>query len=185
MRGDREHELQPAQRARRVHTARCVRLLHADRHRLPGDWIVFARQGGTTRVEGDGRLANAAATRLTGGYSAADGRRFGLTVGGAFLALGVVTRWRGHAVSAAVFLVVAALLILAAAVSPVRLRAVDRAWMAMAHAISRVTTPLFMALIYFLLLTPTGLLRRAGGRNALVHKAGQTGFWADRSKSPA
>jgi hypothetical protein len=130
-------------------------------------------------------LANAASTRLTGEYSAAQGRRFGITVGGAFLALGTAARWRGHGVSAAVFLVLAALLIVAAAVSPVRLRSVDRAWMAMAHAISRVTTPLFMALIYFLLLTPIGLLRRAGGRNPLVHEAGRTGFWADRSKSPA
>jgi hypothetical protein len=122
---------------------------------------------------------------LTKPYGAADGRRFGLTVGGAFLALGAIARWRAHSASALVFAATGVILIVAAAVMPTRLRAVDRAWMALAHVISRVTTPIFMALIYFLLLTPIGILRRVSGRNALVHKAGPAGFWADRSKSPA
>jgi hypothetical protein len=118
-------------------------------------------------------------------YSAADGRKFGLTVGGVFLVLAVLARWRGHAVSAPVFATAGILLIIAAVVIPVRLRSVDRAWMALAHLISKVTTPVFMGLIYFVILTPIGLVRRIGGGNSLVHKAGPGGFWADRSNSPA
>lgn len=118
-------------------------------------------------------------------YIARDGRKFGLTVGTVFLLAAGLARWRGHAVSAPVFGVVAIALIAAALVVPVQLRAIDRAWMGLAHLISRVTTPILMALIYFVLLTPIGLIQRLGGRNPLTHKAGSRGFWVDRSQSPA
>jgi hypothetical protein len=130
-------------------------------------------------------LAHAVSARLSKPYSAADGRKFGLTVGGVFLVLAVLARWRGHAVSSPIFAIAAILLIVAGVVIPAGLRQVDRAWMALAHLISKVTTPLFMGLIYFVILTPIGLVRRIGGGNALVHKAGPTGFWADRSQAPA
>ena len=47
-------------------------------------------------MEGDGRLAHAVPTRLSGPYTAAAGRKFGLTVGIAFVVLAGIGRWRGH-----------------------------------------------------------------------------------------
>ena len=46
---------------------------------------------------------------------------------------------------------------------------VERAWMGLAHAISKVTTPIVMGVMYLLVLTPVGLLRRRFGGNPLVH----------------
>ena len=44
---------------------------------------------------------------------------------------------------------------------PAQLGPVYRAWMALATAISKVTTPMFMGVIFFLVLTPAGLPRPA------------------------
>ena len=91
-------------------------------------------------------------------------RRFGLTVGAAFVALALVAAWRGRRVSAEVLGTIGAALVLAAAAVPERLGVVQRAWMRMAHAMSRVTTPLFMGVVYFGVLTPIGVVSRALGR---------------------
>lgn len=56
--------------------------------------------------------------------------------------------------------------------------------MGLAGLISNVTTPIFMGIVYFGILTPIGLVRRAFGVNSLVHPPGRFGFWADRSASP-
>lgn len=135
-------------------------------------------------MEGDGRLAHPVPARLSKDYAAADGRKFGLTVGIAFGVFGAIAWWREHP---RVFVVLAGLggaLVLAALLAPRQLRAVDNAWMKLALLISRVTTPIFMGVIYFVVLTPVGVVRRALGKNALVHRPGPHGLWADRSASP-
>ena len=60
---------------------------------------------------------------------------------------------------------------------PTMLTPVERGWMALAHAISKVTTPIVMGIIYLVVLTPVGLLRRNLGSNPLVHQADTPGFW--------
>ncbi len=101
-------------------------------------------------------------------------------MGLAFLVLAGVSYWRGHQLPPRIFASLGALLLVAGVVAPARLGPVERAWMMTAHAISRVTTPLFMGLIYFVLFTPVGLLRRALGRNALVRPRGARTFWHER-----
>src|SRR3954454_6045583 len=97
-------------------------------------------------MEGGGAMATGVPARLT----AAEGRKFGLTVGLAFLALGSIAYWRGKHRTSTVFLVLGGLLVLAALVVPTALGPVERAWMALAHAISKVTTPIFMGVVFFL-----------------------------------
>lgn len=113
---------------------------------------------------------------------AAEGRKFGFTVGGAFLALALLLWWRGKFVPVqVVFTALGALLGLAALAVPTALGPVNKAWMGLAHLISRVTTPIFLGIVYFLVMTPIGLLRRALGHNSMVHKPGPSGaFWAPR-----
>jgi hypothetical protein len=53
--------------------------------------------------------------------------------------------------------------------------------MGLAHLLSRVTTPLFMGVVYFAVVTPTGVLMRLFGRNPVVHKAAQGTYWVRRS----
>jgi hypothetical protein len=71
-------------------------------------------------------------------------------------------------------------LVAAGLVIPTYLGPVERAWMQLAHVISKITTPLVMGAMYLVVLTPAGLLRRAFGGNPLVHQANADGFWRER-----
>lgn len=113
-----------------------------------------------------------------------EGRRFAFPVGGAFLALAGLTLWRGHAVVAIVLATVAALLVLAGVVLPGRLGPIYRGWMGLALVISKVTTPVFMGIVYFLVITPTGVLMRVFGRNPVVREESEGSFWVSRPSGP-
>lgn len=113
-------------------------------------------------------------------FSAADGRKFGFTVGIAFLVLAGILAWRGHAPVAAAFAGLGVLLLAGGVAIPSHLGPVYRTWMAGARAISRVTTPLVLGLVYFLVLTPTGLLRRVLGGDPLRHPESGNSYWAHR-----
>ena len=123
-------------------------------------------------------MATPAAARLT----PREGRRFGFTVGGRFLALATILLWRDRATGAMVCAALAAPLLLAALLLPARLGPIQRAWMGLALAISRVTTPVLMAVIYFLLVTPIGALRRAMGRNAIARDRQAASYWIERAR---
>jgi hypothetical protein len=113
-----------------------------------------------------------------------EGRKFGLVVGGAFLLLGGVSHWRGHDVAPIVMWALGGTLMLGGLLIPGHLGPVYRAWMGLAHQISRVTTPIFMGLVYFLVLTPTGLVIRALGRNPLKHASRDGSYWITHESSP-
>jgi len=111
--------------------------------------------------------------------SPAEGRKFGLTVGAALLALGALLWWRGRG-AAPVLAGLGALLVLAGLALPTRLGPVQRAWMGLAHAISRFTTPVFMGAVYFLVISPIGVLMRTLGRDPMKARPGKGGFWVAR-----
>jgi hypothetical protein len=112
--------------------------------------------------------------------SARAGRRFGLQVGAAFLVLAAIASWRGHPRSAAVFGVLGIALLAGGLIVPSQMDPVYRAWMRLAAAISKVTTPLVMGALYFLVLTPMGLLLRAFGHRPLVPTRGASSAWVPR-----
>lgn len=125
---------------------------------------------------GNGKLEKRVPARL----SAAEGRRFGLTVGLAFLALAAVLLWRGRTRTATVLGALGAFLLLGALLVPTLMGPVERAWMGLAHAISKVTTPIAMSVVYFVVMTPIGLLMRAIGRTPLRRPAQAESFWIPR-----
>jgi hypothetical protein len=110
-------------------------------------------------------------------------RKFGLTVGAAFLGLGGVLLWRDHVTAATVAGGLGTVLLLAGVVAPSLLTPVERAWMAMAHAISKVTTPLFMGIVYYLVVVPTGFALQVFGRNPLRRTMDGNSYWVDRRQS--
>lgn len=124
------------------------------------------------------------ARRHQPGLRAAEGRRFGVTVGMAFAALGALLWWRGRAGFAFGVEAAAVLLIAAGLLIPSRLGPVRKAWMAFAHAISKVTTPIAMSVVYFGVLMPTGLFRRAVGGNPLRHTKLKNSTWIRRGDAP-
>lgn len=106
-------------------------------------------------------------------------RAFALTVGAAFLAIAAAQQWRGHG-RAAIALAAPGVLLLLGLAAPRALRPVHAGWMAMAHAMSRVTTPLFLGVVYFLVLTPIGLVVRLAVRSSLRRRRGSGSYWAER-----
>jgi hypothetical protein len=109
-----------------------------------------------------------------------EGRRFAWTLAVAFAVIAAIAEWRGREWAAFVFGVLAVLFFAAGLGAPTRMGPVERAWMGMARAISRVTTPIFMAVVYFVVLTPTGLLRRAFTRRGLSPSRESKTFWIER-----
>lgn len=130
-------------------------------------------------MAGDVRLA----PPVPVGLSALDGRRFGLTVGTAFLALGGLLWWRGYAPAATVSALTGGVLALAGLAAPRRLHAVERWWRAFGVALSKVTTPIIMGIVYFAVVTPTGWLMRLVGRNPLIRAEREGSFWVTRPPS--
>lgn len=103
-------------------------------------------------------------------------------MGTALAVLGGLLIWRQHDQVAFALLGLAGLLVSAAIIAPTRLGPVERAWMGMALAISRVTTPIFMAVVYFLVLTPVGLVLRTVGSNPLRRNRSQHTNWVEHER---
>ena len=115
---------------------------------------------------------------------ASKGRKFGLTIGLAFSALAGLLVWRAHVPLAVGAGVLGGALLLAALVAPTALVPVERGWMAFAHAVSKVTTPIVMGVVYFIVVAPIGVLMRLVGHHPLRHGA-EGSRWVSRSAEGA
>lgn len=118
-------------------------------------------------------MAAGVPARLT----AAEGRRFGLTVGLAFVGIGLLLYWRGKHTKAMVVLTVGGLFVVAGLLVPTYLGPVERAWMGLAHLMSKVTTPIFMGIVYFVVMMPIGLIRRAFGSPIVPERERAASRW--------
>ena len=107
----------------------------------------------------------------------AQGRKFAFSVGAALVVLGGISWWRAGENLAPALLTIGTLLVLSGLVAPTRLGGLYRAWMGLALLISRVTTPIIMALLFFGVILPVGLVMRLLGRNPLRHEAPKGSFW--------
>ena len=132
-------------------------------------------------MEGDGRLAHSIPARLT----AAEGRKFGGTVGTAFVVLAVILLWRDAVLASRITGVLGGVLLVAALVAPTHLGGVQRGWMAFGLALSKITSPIFMSIVYIGVITPIGILRRTIGRDPLVPVSGpDRSVWVERQPNP-
>ncbi|MEJ2239039.1 MAG: SxtJ family membrane protein [Gemmatimonadales bacterium] len=117
------------------------------------------------------------ARRVSARLTPAQGRRFGLTLGIAFLALAALLLWRDRETTALVAGIIGAGLLLGGLIVPTRLGPIERGWMAFAHAISKVTTPIFMAIVYYVAIVPMGVLMRMLRHNPIDRNATDDSFW--------
>jgi hypothetical protein len=117
-------------------------------------------------------------------------RRFGLLVGGVFAALGVLF-WLRHKPSTPYLLTPGLALIGFGAVWPRVLKYVYLGWMAMALLLGFVVSNILLTLLFFLVITPIGLVARLFGKDFLSLKLDRTAtsYWIRREragpKSPA
>jgi hypothetical protein len=113
--------------------------------------------------------------------TAAEGRRFGLTVGLAFLVLAGLAWWRGRVHACIAFAAAGSLLLVGGLLRPTYLGPVFRAWMGLAHVMSKITTPLLLGIVFYLVLTPVGLLMRLFGSRPLPRPERGSSGWIPRA----
>jgi hypothetical protein len=116
--------------------------------------------------------------------SAAPARRqlvtFGLTMAAALAVLTAVRIWRrGLDEVAAGALIVAGLFALAAILTPATLAPVYRWWMRLAGILGSINTRVILVLIFFLVVTPLGLLMRLFRRNPLESAGKDGSHWTE------
>src|ERR1051325_3567584 len=92
--------------------------------------------------------------------SNAELRKFGLTVGLAFVVLGTISWWRGHEIPPRVLWTLGTLLVVPGALFPGVLGPVQRAWMAFAMVLGHVNTRIILTVLYYLVMTPVGFVMR-------------------------
>ncbi len=100
---------------------------------------------------------------------ARDLRKFGLTVGGVFVLLGVLFLLR-HRSSYLSFLGAGAVLTAFGVIWPRALKYVYIAWMALAFTLGFVMSNVILTLFFFLFVTPIGLLARLFQKDFLARK---------------
>jgi len=95
-------------------------------------------------------------------------REFGLIMAGAFGGLfGILLPWIFDGSWPLWPWPVAVLFLAMGLLLPMSLRHVFTWWMRFGHLISRVTTPLILGILFYLVITPVGLIRRIMGKDSM------------------
>ncbi len=112
-------------------------------------------------------------------------RKFGLTVGGAFLVLGSISWWRGHEIPPRVLWTLGTLLVIPGALFPTVLGPVQTAWMKFALVLGHFNTRIILTVLYYLVMTPVGFVMRLF-RDPLDRsmKDGNASQWTKREPQP-
>jgi hypothetical protein len=111
-------------------------------------------------------------------------REFGLIVGGVFVLLSAWWLYRGRLpILSRMALPVGALLILLALVFPRALKYPNKAWMALAEVLGFVSSRIILALVFFLIVTPIGVIKRLSGWDPLHRRSGsRNSYWRPYSE---
>ncbi len=113
-------------------------------------------------------------------------REFGLTTGGIVAGLfGLFFPWVLERPIPRWPWVIAGVLVIWGLAAPMSLRPVYRGWMKLGLLLSKVTTPIIMGVVFFLVVTPTGLLRRLSGKDSLARRfEGSASYRVPSHKAP-
>ena len=120
-------------------------------------------------------------------------RSFGLLVGGVVLAIAAIVLWRRDWTPGTAVFVLSAIgggLLLLGATFPVLLKPIYSVWMALAVILGFIMTRVILTIVFYLVVTPIGLVMRATGRDPLSRKldADAPTYWLEKSyadESPA
>lgn len=122
-------------------------------------------------------MADGIPARLT----PAEGRKFAFPVGAAFLVLAGIVWWRQHAILLYIFASLGGALWAAGFLIPGSLGPVYRGWMRFALLLSKITTPILMGIVFFLVIGPIGSLMRLFGKNPMKRqRQDDTTYWVAR-----
>jgi Saxitoxin biosynthesis operon protein SxtJ len=111
-------------------------------------------------------------------------REFGLIVGGMFVLLSSwwIYRRKFHSVTP-ITLPIGSVLVLLGLVIPRVLYYPNKAWMALAEVLSYISTRIILAFVYFVVITPIGVIKRLSGWDPLERRASRReSYWHDYSE---
>ena len=110
-------------------------------------------------------------------------RKFGLILGGAFLALGAFAWWR-ESPAAPYLLTPGAVIALVGLVLPAALRWLFFAWMALGLVLGTIVTAIILTLVFIVAVTPIGLIMRLVGRDPMHRKLepDATTYWITKTR---
>ena len=116
-------------------------------------------------------------------------REFGLIVGGIFSLMSAWWFYRGKFPTVSrITLPIGAVLVLLGVVFPRALVLPNRAWMAFAEVLSWVTTRIILAFVFFVIVTPIGVVKRLFGWDPLQRRApASDSYWrpySERQRDP-
>ncbi|MEX0908581.1 MAG: SxtJ family membrane protein [Gemmatimonadaceae bacterium] len=108
------------------------------------------------------------------------GRVFAFTMMAGFVFVALIGLWREMPGLVRVAQALAVISFIAGLAVPGKLEPIRRGWMKLGETIGRVTTPVLLAIVYYVVLTPTAILRRAfAGR-----KQPAESYWQPRAPLP-
>ena len=112
-----------------------------------------------------------------------DLRKFGLVVGGVFVALGLLFLFR-YETRTPYFVWPGGILMIAGAIIPRALKWIYIAWMSVAFVLGFVMAHLVLAVLFYLILTPLGLVARLAGKDFLSLKLDRAAksYWIPRAQ---
>lgn len=116
-------------------------------------------------------------------------REFGLVVGVVLVLLSGWWIYRGKFSSVSnITLLVGSLLILLGLIWPATLVWPNRGWMLLAEGLSFVTTRIILGIVFFLIMTPIGVVKRWSGWDPLERRSGRrSSYWkpySERQRDP-
>ena len=111
-----------------------------------------------------------------------DLRKFGLTVGGVLLAIGLVLFYFEKP-SAIYFAVIGGLLILFGALFPKILKPLNRVWMSLAIILGFIMSRVILTILFYFVLTPIGILAKLVGKKFMTLKYDKSAetYWEKRT----
>jgi hypothetical protein len=112
-----------------------------------------------------------------------DLRRFGLTVGIVLLAIASLLYWKGKENYTA-FGIIGGFLVVVSILFPIILRPLNKIWMTLAILMGWIMTRVILIVIFFIVLTPLGLIARLIGKDFLDLKIDKekNSYWEVRDK---
>ncbi len=112
-------------------------------------------------------------------------RKFGFTIGGIFLIVGLFLLWKNiWLLARGPFIVAGAVLLIGALLKPERLKNIYKVWMGFAFALGWVVSRFILIILFVLILTPIGLLAKLFGKEFLDLKFrdGKDSYWISKEK---
>ena len=128
-------------------------------------------------IEPKGSVTQHAAGALTN----AQARKSALLVAAVLLGIAAWNVYRGRTTVVLIFGALGAALVIAGLFVPPAARAFHTAWMRFAVLLGHVNSRVLLTLVYYLVVTPYGIVTRLVGRDPLRRRgAGQESYWVER-----